>query len=93
MSVHEIDNLIVHMIRFLTARPYRPRRAVLEMVSHQLAADPAKRFLDRGYLREDVGAVPVLDNHLLKTPNLSLDTAKAFQVSGFHFRIYADCFS
>ena len=42
MGVHEIHDLIVHAVRLAPASPNCPCGAVLEMVSHQLAADPAK---------------------------------------------------
>jgi hypothetical protein len=92
MSVHEIDNLIVHAVRPQSAGPDRPRRAVLEVVPHQLAADAAKGFVNRGDLREDVGAVSIFLHHFLKTANLPLDAAQAVQVSRFHFRIDTDRF-
>jgi hypothetical protein len=51
------------------------------MVSHQLATDGTKRFLDRRHLGEDVGAVAVLIHHFLQPANLPLDAAKSLQVS------------
>ena len=92
MSVHEIHNLIVHGIRFDSASPDRPRRTVLQVVPHQLAAHAAERFVNRGDLGEDVGAVSILLHHFLKTANLPLDAAQTIQVSRLDFRIDADCF-
>ena len=81
MGVHEIHNLIVHPICLIAASADRPRRAVLEMVSHQLAAHPAQRFLNRRYLRQDVGAVPVLTSGTLVVDDQLL-------VDGFGYGVF-----
>jgi len=92
VSVHEIHNLIVHGIRPGSASADRPGRAVLQVVPHQLTADSAERFVDRGDLGQNVGAVSVLFDHLLKTAQLTLDAAQALQVSRLTFRIDSDGF-
>ena len=93
MSVHEIDNLIVHGIRPDSASTDRPSRAVLQVIPHQLTPDSAKRFVNGRDLGEDIGAVSILLHHFLKTANLPLDAAQTVQVSRFHFRIDTDRFS
>jgi hypothetical protein len=87
MSVHEINNLVVHAVRLDAAGPDGAGRAVFQVVPHQLAADSAESFVDRGDLGENVGAVSILFDHLLKTAQLPLDAAQALQVSRLHFRI------
>jgi hypothetical protein len=90
MSVHEIDKLIVHPVGLLSASSYRARGAMPEMIAHQLAPDPAQRFLHRRYLREDVSAVPILINHLLQPTNLSFDAPESCQVARFYLGIDAE---
>ena len=92
MSVHEINDLVVHAVSLDAAGPDRAGRAVFQVVPHQLTADAAERFVDRGDLREDVSAVSILFDHLLKTAQLTLDAAQALQVSRLHFRIDSDGF-
>ena len=92
MSVHEIDQLIVHSVRLDAAGPDSAGRAVFQVVPHQLTADAAERFVDRGDLGENVGAVSILFDHLLKTAQLPLDATQALQVSRLHFRIDSDGF-
>ena len=87
--VNELHQLIVHRVCFLW-RPFDGlRRAVLEMIPHQLARDSSESFLNRRYLREDIRTVPVAFDHLLQPANLSLDTAKSLQICRFDFVI--DC--
>ena len=47
VRVHKIHDLIVHHVRLATARSDCTSGAVLQMVSHQLAADAAQSFVDR----------------------------------------------
>jgi hypothetical protein len=60
------------------------------MIAHQLAPDPAQRFLHGRYLCEDVRAVPVLIHHLLQSTNLSFDASQSRQVARFHLGIDAE---
>jgi hypothetical protein len=93
MSVHEIDNLIVHGISLDPAGAYCPRSAVFQVVPHQLAANAAECFVNGGDLGEDVRAVSILLHHFLKTADLPLDAAQTVQVSRFRFGIDTDRFS
>jgi hypothetical protein len=93
MGVHEVHELIVHPVRLVPAGVYRPGRAMLLVVPHQLAAHATKRFVDGGDLREDVGAVPVVIDHLLKSAHLTFDAAQSLEIPGLHIRVDCDCFS
>jgi len=93
MRVHEINYLIVHTIRVLPAGSDRARCAVLEMIPHQFPSDAAKRFVDRGYLRQNVSAVTVFLHHFLQSAHLTFDSAKSGKVPRFHFRINGNRFS
>src|SRR2546427_6334276 len=90
MRVHEINYLIVHLVGVLSARPNGPGCAVLEMIPHQLPPDAAKRFVDRGYLGQNVSAVTVLLHHFLQSANLPFDPAKSRKVPRFYFRIHGN---
>src|SRR3954470_7053138 len=87
MVVHEIDDLIVHPLRFVAARSDRSRRAVLEVVAQQLAAHSAQRFLNRRDLGENVRAVAVVVDHLLESADLAFDAPQTREVFGFDLRI------
>ncbi len=72
---------------------YRARGAVLQVVPHQLTANSTKRFVNRRYLGEYVGAVSIVSDHLLESPHLPLDTPKSFEVSRLHIGIDRKRFS
>jgi len=60
---------------------------MLEMVSHELSAHGAKRFLHRRDLHHYVGAVTVAFDHSLETAHLALNSTKALQVSFFDISV------
>jgi hypothetical protein len=66
---------------------------VFQVIAHQLSPHPAKRFVDRGDLGEDVGTIAVLVDHLLESAKLALYATEAFEVSRFDFRIDLDGFA
>jgi hypothetical protein len=66
---------------------------MVQVIAHQVAGDSAERFLDTGDLRDDVGAVAIVFDHLLQAANLAFDAAQALEVSGFQLRIDTDGFA
>jgi hypothetical protein len=73
VAVHHVDQFVAHLLRLLAALMKRGRGAVPQMVPHKFTADAAKRLMDRGDLAHDVGALPILFDHLLHAPNLTFD--------------------
>ena len=64
------------------------RRAVLQVVAEELAGHAPERFLHRGQLHEDVGAVAVLVDHPLQPAHLPLDAAQAHEVALLDGRVH-----
>jgi hypothetical protein len=63
---------------------------VPQVIPHQLPADGAKRFVDRRDLREDVGAVAILSDHLLESTRLAFDSPQTLEVARLHVRVYCE---
>src|SRR3989442_6285188 len=63
---------------------------MLEVVPHQLAADGAQRFMDRGDLYEDVCTITLILDHFLESAHLPFDASKPFEVSRLDVRIDGD---
>src|SRR6266542_6603382 len=80
MAVHEIEQLLVHLVGLSAAGADRGRRTVLEVIAHELAPDASQGLVDGGDLREDVGAVAALLDHALDPADLPLDAAQALEV-------------
>src|ERR1700737_1674029 len=93
VGVHEIDKLIVHPVGLLSSGADRARRAVLQVIAHQLPANATKRLLHRRYLGEDIGAVAVVSDHLLPSSPLPLDAAQSFEIPRLPLRIDGDSLS
>ena len=51
-----------------------------EVIPQQGLADTPQRLLDRGDLSKNIGTVAILFDHLLKTANLTFDSAEPLQV-------------
>jgi hypothetical protein len=81
VSVHQPDNLVVHLVGAISAGADCSGRAVLQMIPHKLPAYPAQRFVYRRDLSQDVGAVAIFLDHFLETSQLPLDPAESCQVS------------
>src|SRR5687768_6504121 len=60
------------------------------MISHELPRHAPQRLLDRSHLRHDVGAVPILLNHLLQSAHLPFDAAQPPEVGRLDRRIDGD---
>jgi hypothetical protein len=56
---------------------------MMEMIAHQVSGYAAERFLNAGYLRDDVGAVAVLFDHFLEAAHLAFDSTEAVAVGFF----------
>jgi hypothetical protein len=61
------------------------------MVSHELLPYCTQRFVHGRDLREDVGTVPILLDHLLKTTHLPLNAPKPLKITLFAIRVHAHC--
>jgi hypothetical protein len=81
VPVHEVDQLIVHWLRFIRTGLDRSGSAMFQVVPHELAANTSQRFLHGRNLGQDVGAVTVLVDHLLQPAHLALYATEAFQVA------------
>ncbi len=64
---------------------------MMQMIAHQVSRYAAERFLDTGYLGDDVGAVAIVFDHLLQTADLTFDSAETVAVGFFQFRIDRYC--
>src|SRR6185437_251860 len=83
MLIDQVEKLFVHVGSLLfVAAPDRLRRTMMQVVSEQRLPYPAQRFLHRGDLNHDIGAVAVFLDHLLKPANLAFDSSQAFQIRG-----------
>ena len=83
VRVNETQKLVVHRFRLrLRAFANGFGCAVAKMVAHQRASNGAKRFLNRGDLDQDVGAVTIFRYHPFDAADLALDTAESPHIGG-----------
>lgn len=91
MRIDELEQFVVHGLGFFfLAALERFGGAVVQMIFHQIARDAPQRFLDRGDLHDDVGAVAIFVDHFLKAADLPFDAAQAFPIRFFQNRIYGN---
>jgi hypothetical protein len=67
--------------------------AMMQMISHQVSGYAAERFLDAGDLRDDVGAVAILFDHLLQAADLAFDSTETVAVGLFQAGVDSDRFA
>lgn len=83
VRVNESQKLVVHRFRLrFCAFANGFGRAVAKMVAHQRASNGAKRFLNRGDLDQDVGAVTIFRYHPFDAADLALDAAESPHIGG-----------
>jgi hypothetical protein len=63
--------------------------AMVHMIAHQVSGHAAKRFLNAGDLRDDVGAIAIAFDHFLQAANLTFDATEAVAIGVFELRIDA----
>jgi hypothetical protein len=65
----------------------------MQMIAHQVSTYATERFLDAGYLHQDVGAVAVVFDHFLQAADLAFDSTKAVAIGLFEAGIDVYCFA
>src|SRR6185312_3485678 len=70
-SVNQVDQFVVHRVRFAVAGADSLSRTMLEVVAHEFLSDRAQCLLHRRDLRHDVRAVAILLDHALQPPHLA----------------------
>src|SRR5438876_10200382 len=90
VPMHQVDQFVVHGLGFRRAGLDGVRRTMLEVVPHQLAADGAQGFMDRGNLCEDVCTITVILDHFLEPAHLAFDSSKPFEVPRLELRVDRD---
>ncbi len=91
MPVHEIEQLVIHGAGAVAAIADRHGGAVLQVIAHQQTADAAQRFLHRGDLYQDVGAVALLLDHRFEAAYLAGDAAQPTDGGAFQLGVDGDC--
>ena len=88
MRVNQFEQFVIHRLGLLLlAAAQSARRAMAQVIAHQVARYAAQRFLHAGDLRDDVRAVAVAFHHFLKAADLAFDAAQAVPVRLFDFGI------
>ena len=93
VRINQPQQLVIHSINFFFfGRPQSLARAVVQVVFHQVPGHAAQRFLCRGDLPDDVGAVAIFLDHLLKAADLPLNPAQPLPVAFLQDRVDGQCF-
>lgn len=90
MAINQIQELVVHGIRAVTALAReRLPCAMMQVIPHELARHAPQRLLHGRDLHDNVGAIAILFDHLVQAADLPFDPAKPLQVGGLDRRIDA----
>jgi|SRR5277367_4402213 len=91
MTVHEIEQFVVHRLCALGAFADRIGGTVSQMIAQQMAAGSAKGFLHRRNLDENVRAVSLLCDHFFEASDLPCYARESAQRGRFYLGIYSYC--
>src|SRR5271168_2899579 len=90
MRINQFQQFFIHSLRLLLlSAAQRLRRAMMQVVFHQIPRHPAQRFLHRSDLRDDVRTVAVFLDHFLQAAHLPLDAPQPLAVRFLQFRVDA----
>ncbi len=90
VPVHEIEQLVIHGAGAVAAIADRHGGAVFQVIAHQQTADAAQRFLYRGDLHQNVGAVALVLHHRFEAAHLAGDAAQPADGGGFQLGVDGD---
>lgn len=87
MCVHHFYELVIHRLRVFVARSDRVGCAMFEVIAHELARHAPQRLVYRRHLREDVGTIAILFDHLLEAAHLPFDPPQSLEIAAFDVRV------
>ncbi len=94
MCINQFQQFVVHCRRFLGLPAFQGlRRAMVQMVFHQVSRHSAQCFLYRSNLHDDVGAIAIVRDHTLQSPDLPFNPPQPLHICRPQFRINSQRFA